>query len=191
MWTHWAISGFLGALGIIASTLLWHWPLSMLVVGGGALSAALAGWETAFWLIMRLECSAIEPALPEDACSVLTVSSISMCLAFMGLTGLLSTLPSLVLASRLLSNRRADVQRTVARRDAVVFAVATQSAIVLAGDKPSVTPQVLMDWVSHLLASDDPQAVSTALVCKSALARRGFDLMAATPSMRPLSRGLP
>lgn len=67
-----------------------------------------------------------------------------------------------------------------ARHQAVAFAVDTQTSLVLAGDKPTVTPQMLAEWVGYLLdvaeQEGDEGCGLVAERCRASLAQRGYNL---------------
>ncbi|KAL4423443.1 hypothetical protein ABPG77_005395 [Micractinium sp. CCAP 211/92] len=115
-------------------------------------------------------------AYPREACAPALQQSNKFLLAFTGLTALaflaIPVFYSLLVLCRLEGSHAA----AAAKRQMVAFAVDQQTALVEAGEKPSVTPPMLASWVGFLLDSGEPDCTAVGDNCRNALAGRGFDL---------------
>jgi hypothetical protein len=133
-------------------------------------------------------CAACE-APPAELCAAVHRQYNIYLLAFTGLAALLAALPALVLDVQVLTAGAARRGAAAARKQAMRVAVDQQTRLVLAGDKPTVTPGTLGDWVSSLLAAGDPVLGASAEKCRGALRARGFELPLRGGAHRPGSPG--
>lgn len=78
----------------------------------------------------------------------------------------------------LLAIRRWELRRGAleAKKQAAGLAVDQQTRLVLAGDKPTITPGTLSDMVSFLLETGEKRCIAVADRCRRALLDRGFEL---------------
>jgi len=93
-----------------------------------------------------------------------------------GLGALVSALPALCYDVQILMAVAARRAASAAKLQALAVAVEQQTRLIAAGDKPTVTPGTLSDWVSGLLATRDKAFVNTAERCRLALRGRGYEL---------------
>eukprot|EP00887_Chlorella_sp_A99_P000551 scaffold17.g551.t1 len=132
-------------------------------------------------------------AYPTEVCDAVARQYNNYLLAFTGLTAVVSlALPAVYSLLVLLRQVRADTEQA-AMLLMVAFAVDQQTTLVCSGDKPTITPAMLAEWVGFLLDSEDPpsemiaekqqQRVGPSSTCllsrpapAQALADRGYDL---------------
>jgi len=93
-----------------------------------------------------------------------------------GLAAVVSAIPSLCIDVQILMAVGAQHSTGAARVQATVVAVEQQTRLIAAGDKPTVTPGTLSDWVSSLLASEDDVGHLAGERCMNALRGRGYEL---------------
>lgn len=93
---------------------------------------------------------------------------------------LLVAIPVLCLDVQILISISDQRTTTISRLQATSVAVEQQTRLIAAGDKPTVTPGTLSDWVSLLLNCpddhDDEACLAMATRCLNALRGRGYEL---------------
>ena len=97
-------------------------------------------------------------------------------LAFTGLAVLIFSLPVLCIDVHILMVGAARRAAKTARIAAIRVGVEQQNRLISAGDKPTVTPGTLTDWVAILLAHGDAATKFVAEKCRAALRSRGYEL---------------
>lgn len=174
---------------------------------------ALGGYWLLLWLTLTLQCNIIQTSftgcdacacavdntctfaqLNEVPCKGCNAPSAAVCgavnktliqylLAFSGPAILIST--CIAASYGFLALRRWELRRSAleAKKQAAGLAVDQQTRLVIAGDKPTITPGTLSDLVSFLLDSGEKRCIMVADKCRRALLERGFDL--------PVRKGLP
>lgn len=97
-------------------------------------------------------------------------------LSFNGLVFLLAALPVLCLDVYLLMLGAARRSAATARLAAITVGVEQQTRLICAGDKPTVTPGTLADWVTALISKGDEFAKAAGEKCRVSLRGRGYEL---------------
>ena len=120
-------------------------------------------------------CAACE-APREEVCAAVHDSYNMYLLAFTGLTLVVAAIPVLIVDILVMMASIARHAATAARLAAVRVGVEQTTRLISAGDKPTVTPGTLTDWVSALLSRGDASAVAVADKCRKELRKRGYEL---------------
>ncbi|PSC68654.1 solute carrier family 25 member 33 [Micractinium conductrix] len=115
-------------------------------------------------------------AYPSEVCIPALRTQNKMMMSFMGLAALVFLALPAFYSLLVLVRQEAGNTAAAAKRTLVSFSVDQQTALVEAGEKPSVTPPMLGAWVGFLLDCGDAECVTTGEKCRAALASRGFDL---------------
>ncbi|KAL4440018.1 hypothetical protein ABPG75_003019 [Micractinium tetrahymenae] len=115
-------------------------------------------------------------AYPAEACTPVLQQNNKFLLAFTGLTALAFLATPAFYSLLVLCRLEGSNAAAAAKRQMVAFAVDQQTALVEAGEKPSVTPAMLASWVGFLLDTDVPDCAAIGENCRNALAGRGFEL---------------
>jgi len=115
-------------------------------------------------------------ALSTNLCQPAVQTQNQYILAFIGP----ATLIAMAIAAlySLLAIRRWELLRGAleAKKQAAGLAIDQQTRLVLAGDKPTITPGTLSDLVSFLLETGEKRCIAVADRCRRALLDRGFEL---------------
>jgi hypothetical protein len=112
----------------------------------------------------------------EEVCDPLHQNYIIFILSFTGLAILVFSLPVLCVDVQVLMVGAARKSARTARIAAIRVGVEQQNRLISAGDKPTVTPGTLTDWVATLLAHGDVATKFVAEKCRAALRARGYEL---------------
>jgi hypothetical protein len=112
----------------------------------------------------------------EEVCDPIHQSYTMYTLAFTGLAVLVLSLPGLCIDVHILMLGAARRAAKNARLAAIRVGVEQQNRLISAGDKPTVTPGTLTDWVAILLAHGDAATKFVAEKCRAALRARGYEL---------------
>lgn len=175
------------------------------LVLGTLLVAAFAGYSTAWWFVLQLQCNIAQrsftgcescPCAATGTCAAVDLASgacaqcfaprADLCagvhstynmylLAFNGCTALFWALPTLCVDVQVLIAGSARRGSEASRLEALRVGVEQQTRLIAAGDKPTVTPGTLSDWVTALLGGG-PRAKAAAEQCRVALRARGYEL---------------
>jgi hypothetical protein len=183
----WAGAVAVGLLGVVAHGTGARALTSAHLAAGALVGAALGAYATAWAFVYHLQCgmeaTAFAPGAAPSvaACDAANKTLASWLLALTGLATVLSFLPALALDVGVLRASTARRAAFAARRQAIRVAVDAQTRLVAAGDRPTVTPGTLCEWVAALLASGDAVAAVAGERCRLALRDRGYEM--------PLRRG--
>jgi hypothetical protein len=112
----------------------------------------------------------------EEVCDPVHQEITRFTLAFTGLTILVFALPVLCIDVQVLILGAARRAARNARLAAIRVGVEQQNRLISAGDKPTVTPGTLTDWVATLLVHGDAAAKFVAEKCRAVLRARGYEL---------------
>lgn len=112
----------------------------------------------------------------EEVCDPVHQANVKFTLAFTGLIMLVLALPVLCIDVQVLMLGAARRAARTARVAAIRVGVEQQNRLISAGDKPTVTPGTLTDWVATLLAHGDAVTKFVAEKCRAALRARGYEL---------------
>lgn len=112
----------------------------------------------------------------EEVCDSVNQSYTRFTLAFTGLIMLVFALPVLCIDVYVLMLGAARRAARNSRLAAIRVGVEQQNRLISAGDKPTVTPGTLTDWVTTLLAHGDAATKFVAEKCRAALRARGYEL---------------
>jgi hypothetical protein len=112
----------------------------------------------------------------EEICNAVHQSYTIYTLAFTGLAMLIFSLPVLCLDVHVLMLSAARKAAKNARLAAIRVGIEQQTRLISAGDKPTVTPGTLTDWVAALIAHGDVAMKFVAEKCRAALRARGYEL---------------
>ena len=119
-----------------------------------------------------------------EACEPAIKSLNIYLLSFNGLIFLITALPVICVDVYLLMLGAARRNAHAARMAAIVVGVEQQTRLVCAGDKPTVTPGTLTDWVTILLAKGDVFGKTVGEKCRDSLRGRGFELPVKNPKKK-------
>lgn len=121
-------------------------------------------------------CAACMAPRAEACAPVLENGAVTYILALNGLVIALASTPALCADVIVLLAAAARRGGSAARLAALRVGVEQQARLILAGDKPTVTPGTLKDWVAELLLRGDAGARAVAQGCRKALRARGYEL---------------
>ncbi|GAB4823721.1 hypothetical protein N2152v2_010767 [Parachlorella kessleri] len=144
------------------------------------MGAALGGYNTAFWFSVDITCQEAGPG--NVLCDAVLMQSTKYILAFTGLATVVFL--AVPVAYSLLVLCRAEAARSTqaAKRYMVSFAVDTQTSLIAAGDRPTVSPAMLWQWIDYLMevSYHDGDALCGVIAgrCREELAQRGYHLPA-------------
>lgn len=111
-----------------------------------------------------------------DMCAAVNQSQSVYLLSFWGLAVLFAAAPTLYLDIYILITASRHQATLLSHLQATSIAVEQQTRLISAGDKPTVTPGTLSDWVSDLISSEESRYITVAEKCRGALRKRGYEL---------------
>lgn len=97
-------------------------------------------------------------------------------LAFNGLLFLVTSLPAFYVDAQTLFMCSFEKNAAQARLEAIRIGVEQQTRLISSGDKPTVTPGTLSDWVNALLKDESRRSKLAAEKCRAVLRGRGYEL---------------
>jgi hypothetical protein len=112
-----------------------------------------------------------------EVCNAVHASYNMYLLAFNGLLFLVTSLPAFFIDAKVLFMRSFEKNATQARLEAIRIGVEQQIRLISSGDKPTVTPGTLSDWVSTLIKDKSKKSIQAAEKCRAVLRDRGYELV--------------